>query len=159
MKVLNYSVLISIILALSATCIFSQESRDGDANYQLWSNTAKPAARPPITAPIQYAYLMGYRGVGEVVPNTIRISGRVTTATGSPIRNATLVLYIGNPPFAGMVTYTGSLGTYVFEGLPADLTYTVIVSAKRYRFDPWSGQIVGTSDFDGMDFIARPQDF
>jgi hypothetical protein len=96
---------------------------------------------------------------GEVAaPSTVRISGRVTTAAGYPIRNAVLTLHIGNPPFAAIGTFTGSMGTYFFDGLPPGQLYTIIVSAKRYRFNQWLQQISPTEDFDGINFIAIPQD-
>jgi hypothetical protein len=102
--------------------------------------------------------LTGRHGGGEVaLPGTIRISGRVLTAEGIPIRNAVVTLWIGNPPFSAIQTYTGSMGTYVFEGLLLGLPYTLYPSAKRYRFPLLFPQIFPTEDFDHMDFTAMPQ--
>ncbi len=71
----------------------------------------------------------------------VRVSGRVTTAGGQGLRNATVVLTDseGNRRTAT----TGSFGIYTFEDVEAGGTYVVGVQAKRYRF---ASRIVNVTD-------------
>lgn len=63
-----------------------------------------------------------------------RISGRVTTAGGQGIRNATVTITGGN--LSQPVTLkTGTFGAYTFDELSSGETYIVTVSAKKYSFD------------------------
>jgi hypothetical protein len=64
----------------------------------------------------------------------VTVSGRVTSASGQGIRNATVVLTdaAGNRRTAT----TGSFGFYSFEGVEAGATYVVGVTSKRFRFTP-----------------------
>ena len=70
------------------------------------------------------------------------ISGRVTTFEGAGIRNATVTLTGGGLP-QPLTAQTGSMGYYSFPSLPGDQSYTLMVSAKRFRFEiPGSFQFV-----------------
>ena len=90
------------------------------------------------------------------------IGGRVLTSDGSGIRNAVVTLSSNSLP-QPLTTYTGSLGWYYFPNLPGEETYTITVSAKRYRFPNFpfpSGQVVYLiRDTFNMDFIAESQSF
>lgn len=71
----------------------------------------------------------------------VRVSGRVTTAGGQGLRNATVILTDseGNRRTAT----TGSFGIYTFEDVEAGQSYVVGVSAKRYRF---ASRVVNVTD-------------
>jgi hypothetical protein len=63
----------------------------------------------------------------------VRVSGRVTSANGQGLRNATVTMTdaAGNRRTAT----TGSFGIYTFEDVDAGQSYIVNVSSKRYRFN------------------------
>lgn len=139
MKIANVGALVFIALMFSVSLSEGVQASDLPPSASIWTAA------------------LGVDGWNReaVAPSMIRISGRVFTSEGYPIRNAYLTLYVGNPPFAGLATFTGSMGTYVFDGLPADLSYNMIVSAKRYRFPQWQQQ-VPPGGSDTVDFVAFP---
>lgn len=82
------------------------------------------------------------------------VSGRVVTAEGNGIRNATVRLGGGNLA-EPLTTVTGENGFYRFE-VPAGQTYFVSVQSKRYHFaQPLRVMNVG-DDFADVDFVALP---
>jgi hypothetical protein len=85
----------------------------------------------------------------------ISVSGRVSTASGMPIRNAAVTVQGGD--LAEPITvYTGSLGFYTIDGLHAGVTYILSVGAKRYRFDDAVRAVTPLESVAGLDFVARP---
>jgi hypothetical protein len=60
------------------------------------------------------------------------ISGRVTTAAGQGLRNATVTLI--DTAGGRRTTVTSSFGAYQFEGLDTGRDYMLVVNSKRYRF-------------------------
>ncbi|MFT3746473.1 MAG: MBG domain-containing protein [Pyrinomonadaceae bacterium] len=60
------------------------------------------------------------------------ISGRVTTAAGQGLRNATVTLL--DTAGGKRTTVTSSFGNYQFENLDTGRDYMLIVTSKRYRF-------------------------
>jgi hypothetical protein len=77
----------------------------------------------------------------------IEVSGRVLTANGQGLRNATVTLTDadGNVRFAT----TTSFGYYRFEEIAAGGTYTLRVESKRFHFEPRTIQINNSlTDFD-----------
>ncbi|MFT3745267.1 MAG: MBG domain-containing protein [Pyrinomonadaceae bacterium] len=60
------------------------------------------------------------------------ISGRVTTAAGQGLRNATVTLL--DTAGGRRTTVTSSFGNYQFENLDTGRDYMLIVTSKRYRF-------------------------
>jgi hypothetical protein len=81
------------------------------------------------------------------------ISGRVTTANGQGIRNATVVV-TGNSLAEPLVTSTGSFGYYTFDGLRAGETYVVTVNSRRYTFSTPSRVISLIDSVVDADFMA-----
>ena len=81
------------------------------------------------------------------------ISGRVLTAGGSGIRNATVSLTL--PSGEVRTSATGSFGYYVFNDLTAGQTYLLTVSAKRFRFINPTRVISLNDDLAGIDFVAN----
>ena len=71
--------------------------------------------------------------IGETAAN-VDVSGRVFTADGRGIRNATVAISDANGD--RHVTTTGSFGNYYFANIEAGKTYTISVESKRYRFTP-----------------------
>ena len=60
------------------------------------------------------------------------ISGKVTTAAGQGLRNATVTLL--DTAGGKRTTVTSSFGNYTFENLDTGRDYMLIVTSKRYRF-------------------------
>ena len=60
------------------------------------------------------------------------IAGRVTTAAGQGLRNATVTLI--DTAGGRRTTTTSSFGNYQFEGLELGRDYMIVVTSKRYRF-------------------------
>ncbi len=84
------------------------------------------------------------------------ISGRVTTADGTGIRNAKIVV-TGNSLAEPLVTSTGSFGWFAFDGLRTGETYVVTVNSQRYTFSTPSRVISLVDNVVDADFIADPQ--
>ncbi|MBK9216366.1 MAG: carboxypeptidase regulatory-like domain-containing protein [Chloracidobacterium sp.] len=83
------------------------------------------------------------------------ISGRVMTADGRPIRNATVTV-TGNGLSEPRVVQTGSFGYYSFDGLATGETYVVTVSQRRFIFQTPSRVVTLTDNIADLDFIAGP---
>ncbi|MFT3744562.1 MAG: Calx-beta domain-containing protein [Pyrinomonadaceae bacterium] len=92
---------------------------------------------------------------GNVVITTtaagVRVGGRVTTASGQALRNATVVLTdaAGNK----RTVTTGSFGIYSFDDVEVGQSYVVGVQSKRYRFGT---RIVNVTDsLADVDFVGQ----
>jgi hypothetical protein len=84
------------------------------------------------------------------------IGGRVTTFDGAGIRNAIVKVTGGGLP-QPLTAQTGAMGYYYIPNLPADQSYTLTVSAKRFRFDI-PGSIQGVYllfDVNDVNFVAE----
>lgn len=81
------------------------------------------------------------------------ISGRVLTADGRPIRNATLTV-TGNSLTTPLRATTGSFGYYSFDGLTVGETYVITVTSKRFTFQVPSRVISLVDNIADADFIA-----
>jgi hypothetical protein len=136
------------------------------SSYRIWHSTGGAPQEVPfgernfggIGTAQPITDLNGEWGVGpQLDPGLISISGRVTTASGNPIRNATVTISGGNLP-SPVTVLTGSLGTYVFSGLQAGVGYNVSASAKRFRFPPGGRNVTPAGDVENFDFIANPQE-
>ncbi|HQZ94940.1 MAG TPA: carboxypeptidase regulatory-like domain-containing protein [Pyrinomonadaceae bacterium] len=90
----------------------------------------------------------------ELLPSTaagVEVSGRVLTPDGRGLRNATVTIIdsMGNRRTAT----TGSFGYYQFADVEAGGTYTVGVSARRYRFTSRILQVQDT--LTDVDFVGQ----
>ena len=83
----------------------------------------------------------------------VSLSGRVMTAGGSGIRNATVVIS-GNTLREPRVASTGTFGYYSFDGLTAGETYGVTVNARRYTFTVPSRVYAIIDNIVHADFVA-----
>jgi len=66
-------------------------------------------------------------------PATVSVSGRVTTAGGLGLRNATVIL--SDSTGARRTATTSSFGQFTVDGLTIGASYIVSVRSKRYRFE------------------------
>lgn len=83
------------------------------------------------------------------------ISGRVTTAEGFGLRNATVTVQGGS--IEGVRTaMTTTFGYYRIDGLTAGMTYIVSVGSRRYVFANGTRIVNLTENVTGLDFIAEP---
>ncbi len=83
------------------------------------------------------------------------VSGRVTTADGRGIRNATVTVSGDSLETPRTVT-TGSFGYFTFEGLATGQTYVVTVNSRRYTFGTPSQVISLVDNVADADFVAEP---
>ncbi len=89
----------------------------------------------------------------EILPSTaagVEISGRVVTADGRGLRNATVVITDaqGNQRRAT----TGSFGFYSFEEVEVGASYTIGVASRRFRF---TTRVVNVTDsLTDVDFVG-----
>lgn len=138
-----------------------------EANYSAWrgnggpptiiSSTANPGANA-VTTVLGLTDFSGNWGVGESSnPGAVSISGQVRNAGGNGIPNATVTITAPSLP-SPVTTNTGSLGFYTFSNLLAGETYTVKVSAKRYRFTVTTQVVTPTGNLSNVDFVANPQE-
>ena len=84
----------------------------------------------------------------------VSVSGRVTTADGAGIRNATVTV-TGNSLTVPRVVSTGSFGYYNFDGLQAGETYVITVGSQRYTFQAPSRVISVVDNVGDADFTAQ----
>lgn len=96
--------------------------------------------------------------VGVINPTVASadISGRVLTADGRPIANVRVIISGGSLP-EPIDSYTGHLGYYGFNDLPAGESYVVTVKSRRFTFTNPTRIITLQQDVTGEDFIAQPQ--
>lgn len=83
------------------------------------------------------------------------IGGKVTTFEGRGIRNAIVTLTSSSLP-QPLIAQTGSMGWYAFPNLPAEQTYTLRVTAKRFEFTFEFQGVYLTADRLNLDFKADP---
>ena len=95
-------------------------------------------------------------GVAVPTAASAEISGRLTTASGEGIRNATVMLTGGNLT-QPVYVQTGTFGIYRFGDLPVGQIYVVTVISKRYTFANPSRVINLTDSVTGEDFAAEEQ--
>jgi hypothetical protein len=89
------------------------------------------------------------------VANT-SVGGRVLTASGAGIRNASVTISGGNLPSPVTVS-TGSFGYYNFSGLQAGAQYTVTVTTKKYAIAQPTRTVTPQSSVGDFNFVAEPQ--
>ncbi|MBK9215519.1 MAG: carboxypeptidase regulatory-like domain-containing protein [Chloracidobacterium sp.] len=83
------------------------------------------------------------------------ISGRVMTADGRPIRNATVTI-TGNSLMEPRTFQTGTFGYYMFDGLQTGETYVVTVNSRRFTFQVPARVISLIDNVVDADFVADP---
>ena len=91
-------------------------------------------------------------GPATTTAANVNISGRVMTADGRGIRNATVLL---NDQYGKTHTVrTSAFGYYEFDGIASGETYVLNVSSRSYTFLP---RVVNLSDsLTGLDLLASP---
>lgn len=82
----------------------------------------------------------------------VSIGGRVLTAAGKGLANATLTLTDING--VARVTRTERGGNYRFDDVRAGETYVMTVKSRHYRFD--SQIVTPNEDLTGLNFVAEP---
>lgn len=82
-----------------------------------------------------------------------RISGRVTTANGNGIRNATITVSGGNLT-QPLSVKSGAFGAYSFDELESGATYIVTVSAKKFSFENPTRTVNLSEDVSDADFVS-----
>lgn len=94
----------------------------------------------------------GFWGGSAAPVSLVTVSGRVTTPSGLPFRNAVVSLI--DSKGGRRIATTGSLGVYIFENVASGESYTMTVTSKRYRFTPRFQLVQGTLtniDFTGLE--------
>jgi len=85
----------------------------------------------------------------------VSLSGRITDASGRPLRNVEVTIQ-GSGIDGPQIVYTGPLGYYVFNAIPAG-SYLVSVRAPRHQFSIPERPITMNDNVIGFDFVADPQ--
>lgn len=83
----------------------------------------------------------------------INISGQVKTASGQPIRNATITLN-GGELTAPIIARTNAFGFYSFPAQSAGQSYVLSVGAKSHTFAEPTLLLTASSDTENADFIS-----
>jgi uncharacterized delta-60 repeat protein len=109
------------------------------------------ANRAVITGQSQTAYVA--RITSDYAP-LVDVGGQATSTNGQGISNATVFLIDENNQ--RQHTLTNGFGYYIFPGVSSNETYTVFVSAKRYRFQPPTRSVTLMSSVMDLDFIGNP---
>ncbi|MEQ1922379.1 MAG: carboxypeptidase-like regulatory domain-containing protein [Pyrinomonadaceae bacterium] len=84
-------------------------------------------------------------------PPTATVAGRVLTAEGRGVRNATVTMT--DPLGAVLQVRTGPFGNYRFDNVPTGTFYDMAVVSRRFTFAP--NQIVLSDSLSGVNFIAQ----
>jgi hypothetical protein len=92
---------------------------------------------------------------GMVAEDYVTLTGRVMTADGSGIRNATITV-TGNSLKEPIVIVTGPFGYYTIGGLTPGETYVVTVGSQRFTFARPSRVISLLDSVEDADFTAAP---
>ncbi len=103
----------------------------------------------PITQP---TYTGGTITIGGATAAGTTLSGRIITAGGRGLSNATVILTDASG--SQRLVRTGTFGYYRFENVEAGQTYIVGVQSKRYKYDSQTVSI--TDDFNVLNFYAVP---
>jgi hypothetical protein len=82
---------------------------------------------------------------------SVSIGGRVLTAAGRGLMNATV--YLTNQNGETLTRRTSSLGYYRFDDIVAGQTVIVNVVSKRYQFTPQTANV--TEELDNLDFYSQ----
>lgn len=94
--------------------------------------------------------------IAQAAPPTaasVIVGGRVTTASGSGIRNVLVTLTASNGD--SRTVLTGKSGVYRFAGVSAGETYIISVRAKRYTFSKPSQVRTVVEDLTDVDFVSN----
>lgn len=94
-----------------------------------------------------------YQNEGGPTAAEVSIAGRVLTADGTGIRNATITLSL--PDGTSRTVRTGSFGYFQFDSVTAGETVVVSISSKSYRFEPSSQVLVVGDNIDDLQFVAQ----
>jgi CSLREA domain-containing protein len=121
----------------------------------VWSLYVREQAPPPLNSTV-VGNIAGW-GIEFInaTSESASISGRVMTADGQGIRNATVVV-TGNLLPAPIVATTGSFGYFTVEGLRAGETYVLAVNSRRYTFSTPTRVITLVDNVADADFVADP---
>ena len=91
--------------------------------------------------------------VGPTAAN-VSVSGRILSADGRGITNATITINGGSLTAPRVVT-TGRTGGYIIDGLTAGETYVITANARRHTFTTPSRLLNLTDNLTDVDFVAN----
>lgn len=83
-------------------------------------------------------------------PTLASMTGRVTTPTGTNLRNAAVSLI--DEQGVRITATTSSFGIFSFSNVPTGRNYTMTVASKRYRFTPRTFLLTG--NLTAVDFVG-----
>lgn len=119
--------------------------------------TAGQAAAGDLSFGGTYQLRGGFWASQDLAPTSagVSISGRVITADGAGIRNATISLTSLNGVRRNAIT--ASFGFFRFDRVEAGQTYILEIGSKRFTFANPSRTVFVDSELGGQDFVAEPQ--
>ena len=116
--------------------------------------TTVTTSQNAVTRPQQTGCEKGAAERLAVVAANASISGRVSAANGTGIRNAVIVVSGGNLS-QPIYVRTGTFGYYTIEDLEVGATYVLTINSKRFQFTNPSRVITLNENIEDADFIAE----
>lgn len=141
---------------LSHNVIAAGGGRSAAGGFAIEGTAGQPSAGT-ISAGSSYSARGGFWAFQTLAPTAAQVSvaGRVSTASGLGIRNASIRLTAADG--AIRFTQTGSFGFFRFEGVAVGATYVLEVSSKRFTFAAPIRVLSVAEAITDADFIAEPE--
>lgn len=140
----------------------SELNGNNESALQLWRNDGTNWTPQGVTTRNTTDNWVEYTGVTAFSPwaigtfaptaGSVSVSGRVTTAGGRGIRNASISMT--DESGLTRVVRSGSFGYYKFENVSAGQTYIVSAKSKRLRFASPTVVITVLDNVSDLDFVA-----
>lgn len=124
---------------------------DGEARDYFGYSTAISDHKILVGAPGTNRPMQNDVGAAFVFIAQLSVSGRIMTAGGGGIANASVQVTLADG--STLTARSSSFGYYTVEGIEADQTVTISVGSKRYQFTPQMVNVNG--NLTNVDFIAQ----
>ena len=141
---------------LSHNVVASGGARSSAGGFAIDGTVGQPSAGT-ISAGTSFSLRGGFWAFQTLAPTAAQVSvaGRVLTADGLGIRNASIKLTGADG--AIRFTRTGSFGFFSFEGVEVGAIYVLEVSSKRFTFANPTRVLSVRDEIADADFIAESQ--
>jgi hypothetical protein len=125
---------------------------DGASQDSFGTKVALAGNKILVGAPDANIGMQNDQGVAYIFISKVSVSGRVLTAGGIGIPNASVQATLANG--STVTARTTSFGYYTLENIEADQTITISVSSKRFQFTPVMVEVTG--NLTNVDITAQP---
>lgn len=125
----------------------------GGPTFLTFGSTPTPSSfSDAFGVPIEVVFVPGSVTIEAAAPS-VTISGQVTKPNGQALGGAQVVV-LDSQNVRRLAT-TSTFGFYTVDDIPANQTYSVAVSSRRYRFTPVNNLMVGTSNVVDLNFVGQ----